>query len=150
MSRMYAGYAEIQHPSVMTIALTAAALIANDNKVDLDLPDGAIITRAQVAVHALFAGTTTTAKLGDAVEDDRYGTAALNTVGIKALTPTGFKHGGDAATKGKPLTLSGVAGLTAGDATLIIEYIVPGRGGHYTTGNASAPSAPPRPGPALT
>lgn len=142
MSHKYRNIGDIQSPSVAAIGLTAAALTANGNKVSVPVPAGAIIIAASVAVHTLFAGTTTTANVGDADDPDRYGTAALATVGLRTLTPTGFK-----IVNGGNVELSGLAGLTAGEATLILQYVVPGRGSEYTSGNFPAPSEPANPGP---
>lgn len=94
------------------------------------LPDGATILKAQsgVIVHEAFdAGTANTLDIGTEANDDIYGSAlALGSVAQVALDEAvDYRVSGDTKLIAT-LTVSGTA-ATAGAATALVAYILPGR-----------------------
>jgi len=85
----------------------------------VEIPAHAVILGGFIVVDSAFAGGAASVKVGDSVDDDRYGASlALNAVGKKDLTPTGYL-----TTKTEPLKLTFPAGTpTAGKARLHLWY----------------------------
>jgi len=93
-----------------------------------DLPANAILFGGDVVVKTAWnSATTATLKLGDAADDDRYTSSAidLKTAGRTALTLTGYKHTVSEALKA--LFAQTGTGATAGAARITISYFVEGR-----------------------
>lgn len=93
-----------------------------------DLPANAILLGGDVVVKTAWnSATTATLKLGDAADDDRYTSSAidLKTAGRTALTLTGFKH--PTAQGLKALIAQSGTAATAGAARITISYYVEGR-----------------------
>lgn len=93
-----------------------------------DLPANAILIGGDVVVKTAWnSATTATLKLGDAGDDDRYTSSAidLKTAGRTALTLTGYKHTTAQALKAL-IAQTGTA-ATAGAARITISYFVEGR-----------------------
>ena len=94
----------------------------------IDLPGNAVLAGGDVTVLTPWnSATTATLKLGDATDDDRYTSAAidLKTAGRTALTLTGYKH--TTAQALKALIAQTGAAATAGAARITISYYVEGR-----------------------
>ena len=94
----------------------------------IDLPGNAVLAGGDVTVLTPWnSATTATLKLGDATDDDRYTSAAidLKTAGRTALTITGYKH--TVAEALKPLVAQTGTAATAGKARISILYYVEGR-----------------------
>ncbi|HEJ3062500.1 TPA: hypothetical protein SL272_000831 [Pseudomonas aeruginosa] len=90
----------------------------------IKLPGGAVVVGGFLVVDEVFnAATTATAKVGDALDDDRYSASPLDlaTLGVKQLTVTGFKttSPGDVTVK---YAFTGAA-ATTGKARLFVQYI---------------------------
>ncbi|WP_353233361.1 hypothetical protein [Diaphorobacter ruginosibacter] len=93
-----------------------------------DLPGNAVLVGGDVVVTTAWdSETTATLKLGDAVDDDRYTSTAVNlkTPGRTALTLTGYKH--TVAEALNVLAAQTGAAATAGSARITIQYFVEGR-----------------------
>lgn len=94
----------------------------------IEIPGNAVITGGEIVVtEAWNSATSTTLKLGDAADDDRYTATAvdLKTLGRTALTLTGFKH---ATTESlKALLAQAGAAATRGKARIVVNYYVEGR-----------------------
>lgn len=94
----------------------------------VQLPAGAIVTRAFLVVDEAFnAATTATAKVGDSADDDRYSATPvdLKTTGRKDLDITGYEMPAQGF-----LTVtyaSTGAAATTGKARLFVEYIDTGK-----------------------
>lgn len=94
----------------------------------IDLPGGAVVVGGDVTVITPWnSATTATLKLGDAADDDRYTTAAidLKTAGRTELTVTGYKT--PVAGAINALLAQTGAAATAGQARVTVEYFVEGR-----------------------
>lgn len=94
----------------------------------VQLPAGAIVTRAFFVVDEVFnAATTATAKVGDAADDDRYSATPvdLKTIGKKDLDITGYEM----PAQGFLTVTYGFTGAaaTTGKARLFVEYIDTGK-----------------------
>lgn len=94
----------------------------------VQLPAGAIVTRAFLVVDEAFnAATTATAKVGDAADDDRYSATPvdLKTIGKKDLDITGYEM----PAQGFLTVTYGFTGAaaTTGKARLFVEYIDTGK-----------------------
>lgn len=94
----------------------------------VQLPAGAIVTRAFIVVDEAFnAATTATAKVGDAADDDRYSATPvdLKTIGKKDLDITGYEM----PAQGFLTVTYGFTGAaaTTGKARLFVEYIDTGK-----------------------
>lgn len=94
----------------------------------VQLPAGAIVTRAFLVVDEAFnAATTATAKVGDAADDDRYSASPvdLKTTGKKDLDITGYEM----PAQGFMTVTYGFTGAaaTTGKARLFVEYIDTGK-----------------------
>lgn len=93
----------------------------------VELPGNAIVTGGFITVTTAFnAATAATLKLGDGIDDDRYGAGLdVSTAGKVDLVPTGYVNArlGD-------LTLTYAetgAAATEGEAVLVLEYIELGK-----------------------
>ncbi|MGH8443782.1 MAG: hypothetical protein ACREVL_00890 [Solimonas sp.] len=94
----------------------------------IEVPQNAILIGGGVTVVTAWnSATTATLKLGDAADDDRYTSSAidLKTAGYTPLTLTGYKH--TVAEFLKALVAQTGAAATAGDARLVVTYVVEGR-----------------------
>lgn len=94
----------------------------------IDLPGGAVVVGGDVTVITPWnSATTATLKLGDAADDDRYTTAAidLKTAGRTELTVTGYKT--PVAQSINALLAQTGAAATAGQARITVQYFVEGR-----------------------
>lgn len=94
----------------------------------IDLPANAVVVGGDVTVLTAWnSATTATLKLGDAADDDRYTSAAidLKTAGRTALTLTGHKH--TVSESLKTLIAQTGAAATAGAARITLLYFVEGR-----------------------
>ena len=92
----------------------------------IPLPVGATLISGEVVTDTSFTGATAVNVIvGDATSTNRYlGTTDKITAGRTALVPTGFKSTGEAIR----LTVTPtVAALTAGKATLRVQYTIEGR-----------------------
>ena len=93
-----------------------------------DLPGNAILLGGDVVVKTAWnSATTATLKLGDATDDDRYTSSAidLKTAGRTALTLTGYKH--TVAEALKALIAQTGTAATAGALRITLLYMVEGR-----------------------
>lgn len=85
----------VQHPDWRFFAISLAAFVANGNVVEIELPPGSQVIDGFINKTTDFDTTgTDTIQIGDSVDTDRYLAATtLKTVGLAALTPTGYLHG---------------------------------------------------------
>lgn len=93
-----------------------------------DLPANAIVAGGDVVVtQAWNSATSATLKLGDAADDDRYTSTAidLKAAGRTALTVTGHKY--DVAQALKALVAQAGTAATQGKARITLHYFVQGR-----------------------
>ena len=90
----------------------------------LDLPGNAVIVGGDVTVIEAW-GAAATLKLGDALDDDRYTTAAVNlaALGRTALAVTGHVHPVAQSLKALVTGAAGAQGL----ARVCVQYYVKGR-----------------------
>ncbi len=114
------------------IELTAADFDANDNAVEVALPDGAQVIAGSVNVTEAFnAATSDTLAVGTADDTDRYMAAKdAQTTGLSALTATGYQHTSSDSGATPPIVISRVtagADATAGKAFVTIQYVVAGK-----------------------
>lgn len=109
-------FVDINLADVSSAALQAA----------IELPERAIVVGGFVQTLTPFnAGTSATLKIGDALDDDRYGSIDVKTGTLTALTCTGFVTASMGAVT-VTYTAVGTA-ATAGKARLFVEYIAEGR-----------------------
>lgn len=90
----------------------------------IKLPGGAIVVGGFLVVDEAFnAATTATAKVGDAIDDDRYSASPLDlaTIGVKPLTLTGYKTILPSDVVIKYAFTGGAA--TTGKARLVVQYV---------------------------
>ncbi|WP_337058227.1 hypothetical protein [Pseudomonas sp. USHLN015] len=116
---------------VIAFALQSIALANfSDGAVQqaVQLPAGAIVTRAFLVVDEVFnAATTATAKVGDSADDDRYSATPvdLKTMGKKDLDITGYEMPAQGFLTVTYASTGAVA--TTGKARLFVEYIDTGK-----------------------
>jgi hypothetical protein len=125
-----------QYESVAMLMLDYTQVTATTPMDAVDIPGGAIITGGEIDVITPFAPNVSM-NLGDAANPTRYASGvALQTAGRTELTLSGYQHA-------RPERLQAVfsaAGPTAGQAFVIVRYVVPGRS-HYSQGEDGAPMA---------
>ena len=110
-----------QYPLVALQAINFADLTAGTAVPLTKLPRGARIIAARLQVDKSF-GAAITLELGDAGNATRYGAAlALSAVGNVAITTT------LAAVTEPVITGKVSAAVTAGNAVLFVEYVLPDR-----------------------
>lgn len=101
----------------------------------IQVPHNARLVGGDVTVLTAFnstgTGATDTLKVGDANDDDRYTSSAvdLRTLGRTALTLTGYEHSVEEFLKTLVTSTPGSGGAvpTAGKFRLSIQYVVKGR-----------------------
>ena len=94
----------------------------------IELPGNAVLVGGDVTVTTPWnSATSATLKLGDALDEDRYTTAAidLKTAGRTALTLTGYRH--PVAESLNALLAQAGAAATQGAARVSVQYFVKGR-----------------------
>lgn len=120
------GNQTVQYPLVAVIDFTFADLASGVAKKAMSIPLGAIVTGGAVKVTTAWnSGTSAVLDVGGDVADDLATDLDLKTAGVKALE-TPYAKVSTAGNISVTLTAVGTA-ATAGAATLIVEYVVPGR-----------------------
>ncbi|CAM4267462.1 Bacteriophage lambda head decoration protein D [Comamonas aquatilis] len=117
-----------QEAIVAYVDISAGDLASGVATKAIELPSGAVVISGSVAVKTAFnTATTATLKVGDAVDDDRYTTSAvdLKTAGATALAITGYTHKVGESLQ-VTLTETG-ATATAGKVRVQVSYYVEGR-----------------------
>ena len=136
-----------QHSEHILFEVTRAQFDANGGTVQFEAPESGILIAGSVSVVTAFNGTSPTLDIGDVDDDNRYsGTPIAGTVGRTVLTPTAYVYGEGENTVRMQVRLNGGAGGTAGKVRVHLEFVKLGVS-HHTTGNDSAPTIPPNPGP---
>lgn len=114
-----------QWPLVSVTRITAEDFADGANIALTGLPGNAIVTGGALIVQTVW-DAATTINIGDEAVADRYADGVnLAALGRTALTLTGFQTP-------TPQDILGVASATTavtGEALLIVEYVVEGRGG---------------------
>ena len=95
----------------------------------IEVPAGAIVVGGFINVKTAFDSTTSDVlDIGDSVDDDEYTATPVNlqSVGVTALDVTGYKY-----TTVDNIAVEWTAGstgtATAGEAEIVVQYIVDGR-----------------------
>lgn len=137
-------FVEITQPQL------AASLVANGGPgyVEFDVPLAGALIMGSADVNSVFDGDTATISLGDAGSATRYLSATnLKSAARTVITPDGYIYGEGTNARKMRLTYAYTGTPTAiGSLLLHLQFCKLGRA-TFTNGNASAPSAPPNPGP---
>lgn len=115
-----------QHSDILYVEIDAAQFIANNNVVEVEVPDNCEVIRGFLNVTTAFnAATTDTIKVGDSVNDARYIAATdVKATGLKPMVPTGYIHGiGLTPQKLRITRVATGAAATAGTVRVFIETV---------------------------
>ena len=108
-----------QYALTLVQHFTAADLDGTNPVVAARLPRNAVILRGHVAVSTAFSAGTV--NVGTEADADALGALNLATTGVKPLTTSGLEVGYT------DIKFTPSAAMTAGEGTLVIEYIITGR-----------------------
>lgn len=138
-------FVEITQPQL------AASLVANGGPgyIEFEPPLGGALVAGSADVNTVFDGSTATISIGDEGSATRYGGGAINlkSAARTEFTPDGYVYGASGNQRKMRLVYA-ITGspTTVGSLLLHLQFCKLGRSTH-TTGNASAPSVAPNPGP---
>ena len=139
-----------QHSEHVLFEVSRAQFDANKGIIQFEAPESGVLIAGSATVVTAFNGTSPTIDIGDVDDDNRYTSTPIpgGTAARTALTPTAFVYGDGANTVRMQVRLNGGATGTAGKIRVHLEFVKLGVA-HHTTGNDSAPTIPPNPGPHL-
>lgn len=132
MSKISNKVAMRQAVLALSVTLTLADFVENDNAIDIQLPTNAEVVGGDVVVETLFNTTgTDTLKLGDSADDDEYlGAVNLKAAARTALTLTGIRATNALRTL-KLVRTPADTDATGGQLKLTILYVETDKAGEF-------------------